>query len=35
MQKALEKHNEALPISRAVGDRNGEAITLSNIGAVY
>ena len=35
MQKALEKYNEALPISRAVGDRRGEATTLNNIGAVY
>ncbi len=35
MQKALEKYNEALPIRRAVGDRNGEAETLTNIGSVY
>ena len=27
--------NEALPLRRAVGDRNGEALTLNNIGAVY
>ena len=31
-QKALEKFNEALPISRAIGDRSGEAVTLNNIG---
>ena len=30
----LEKHNEALPISRAVGDRNGEAATLLGIARV-
>ena len=34
-QKALEKYNEALPLSREIGDRRGEAITLSNIGIVY
>ena len=34
-QKALEKHNEALPIRPAVGDRSGEAHTLNNIGVVY
>src|SRR5215510_11661367 len=31
----MEKHNEALQISRAVGDRNMEAVTLNSIGAVY
>jgi CHAT domain-containing protein/tetratricopeptide (TPR) repeat protein len=35
IQKALEKYNEALPLSRAVGDRRWEAITLNNIGLVY
>ena len=35
MQKALEKHNETLPIFRALGDRNREAVTLGNIGLVY
>src|SRR5262245_41533190 len=34
MQKALEKYNEALPLWRAVGDRRGEANTISNIGTV-
>jgi CHAT domain-containing protein/Tfp pilus assembly protein PilF len=35
MQKALEKYNEALPISQAIGARKVEAETLQNIGAVY
>ena len=35
MQKALEKYNEALPISRAIGNRSGEAAALNNIGHVY
>jgi CHAT domain-containing protein/Tfp pilus assembly protein PilF len=34
-QRALEFLNKALPIARAVGDRNGEAATLNNIGEVY
>ena len=34
-QKALGFYNQALPLQRAVGDRAGEASTLSNIGAVY
>ncbi|MEH1966037.1 CHAT domain-containing protein, partial [Nostoc sp.] len=34
-QKALDFYNQALPLTRAVGDRSGEAVTLSNIGAVY
>ena len=34
MQKALEKFNEALPLRRAVGDRNGEADTLLGIARV-
>ena len=34
-QKALECLNQALPISRAVGDRSGEATILNNIGLVY
>ena len=34
-QRALEYYGQALPITREVGDRAGEAITLNNIGAVY
>jgi tetratricopeptide (TPR) repeat protein len=34
-QKALEFYNQALPLIRAVGDREGEATTLNNIGGVY
>ncbi|MGL5081776.1 MAG: CHAT domain-containing protein [Microcoleaceae cyanobacterium] len=34
-QKALEFYNQALPLSRAMGDRATEAATLSNIGSVY
>src|SRR5262245_3891264 len=34
-QKALDKYNEALNISREIGDRRGEAFTLNNIGSVY
>ena len=34
-QRALEYFGQALPILREVGDRAGEAVTLSNIGAVY
>ena len=34
-QRALEYYGQALPIAREVGDRAGEAATLSNIGAVY
>jgi CHAT domain-containing protein/predicted negative regulator of RcsB-dependent stress response len=34
-QKALEKYDEALPLSRAVGDRRQEANILNNIGALY
>jgi CHAT domain-containing protein len=34
-QKALQFYNQALPLSRAVGDRGGEGGTLSNIGQVY
>ncbi|XDE63228.1 tetratricopeptide repeat protein [Arthrospira platensis BEA 1257B] len=34
-QTALDYYNQALPLSRAVGDRRGEATTLNNIGAVY
>src|SRR5262249_29438637 len=33
-QKALEKFNEALPLSRAVGDLNGEAAALLGIARV-
>jgi CHAT domain-containing protein/Tfp pilus assembly protein PilF len=34
-QKALEYYEKALPINRAIGDREGEATTLNNIGRVY
>jgi CHAT domain-containing protein/Flp pilus assembly protein TadD len=34
-QKALEFFTQALPLHRAARDRNGEATTLINIGAVY
>ena len=34
-QKALEKYNEALLISRAAGDRKVEVSALNNIGLVY
>jgi CHAT domain-containing protein/Tfp pilus assembly protein PilF len=34
-QEALKYFNQALPILRSVGDRSGEATTLSNIGLVY
>jgi len=34
-QKALDYYIQALPLSRAVGDHAGEAITLSNIGWAY
>src|SRR5262249_12695575 len=34
-RKALDKFNEALPISRAIGDRNREASILHNIGGAY
>jgi len=34
-EQALEYYNQALPISREVGDRSGEATTLNNIGLVY
>jgi tetratricopeptide (TPR) repeat protein len=34
-QKALEFYNQALPLFRAVGDREGEATTLNNISRVY
>jgi hypothetical protein len=33
-QEALKYFNQALPIWRSVGDRAGEAATLSNIDAV-
>ena len=33
--RALQYYGQALPIHREVGDRGGEAATLSNIGAVY
>jgi tetratricopeptide (TPR) repeat protein len=34
-EKALEFYNQALSLSRAVGDRADEATTLNNIGRVY
>jgi tetratricopeptide (TPR) repeat protein len=35
-QQALDYYNQALPLSRDVGDRgDGEATTLNNIGSVY
>src|SRR5215469_9257185 len=33
--KALEYYNQALPLMREVGDRNGEIGVLTNIGLVY
>src|SRR5207244_3717362 len=33
--KAIDKYIEALPLYRAVGDRNGESNTLNNIGVVH
>ncbi|QSJ19671.1 CHAT domain-containing protein [Nostoc sp. UHCC 0702] len=35
LQEALKYYNQALPISRAVKDREREATTLTNIGSVY
>jgi tetratricopeptide (TPR) repeat protein len=35
MQQALSYYEQALPLHRAVGDRGGEAATLSSIGYVY
>src|SRR5262249_16731120 len=34
-QKSLGFYNQALPLFREVGARNGEATTLNNIGVVY
>jgi tetratricopeptide (TPR) repeat protein len=34
-QQALRYYEQALPLSRQVGNRPGEATTLSNIGGVY
>ena len=34
-QRALEYYGQALPVTREVGDRAGEAATLNNIGGVY
>jgi len=34
-QKALDYYNQALPLSRAVGDQRMEGTTLNNIGLVY
>jgi tetratricopeptide (TPR) repeat protein len=33
-QKALDYYNRALPLSQAVGDRSGEAITLAHLASV-
>ena len=35
LQRALEYYGQALSIRREVGARAGQAVTLSNIGAVY
>src|SRR5829696_6419188 len=34
-RKAIERYGEALRLMREVGDRHGEAMTLTNIGTVY
>src|SRR6185503_15992956 len=34
-RKAIERYSEALRLMREVGDRRGEAMTLTNMGAVY
>ena len=34
-RKALDFYEQALPLSRQVGDRGGEARTLSNLGRMY
>jgi CHAT domain-containing protein/Tfp pilus assembly protein PilF len=34
-RKAIERYGEALRLMREVGDRRGEAMTLTNIGTVY
>ena len=34
-QQALQYHNQALPLCRAVRDLRGESITINNIGTVY
>ncbi|TAG86603.1 MAG: CHAT domain-containing protein, partial [Oscillatoriales cyanobacterium] len=34
-QKALQYYNQSLPLSRAISNRSGEALTLNNIGAIY
>lgn len=33
--KAIEKYEEALAFYQAAGERNGEAVTLNNIGSIY
>ena len=35
LRKAIEKYHEALPLWRAVGDRQSEALTLSGIGVMH
>jgi CHAT domain-containing protein/tetratricopeptide (TPR) repeat protein len=35
LRQAIEKWKQALPLRRQVGDKAGEATTLSNIGSVY
>jgi tetratricopeptide (TPR) repeat protein len=34
-QKALDHYSQALPLLRAVGDREGEAVTLNHLGLVH
>jgi CHAT domain-containing protein/Tfp pilus assembly protein PilF len=34
-RKAIERYTEALPLMRDAGDRRGEAMTLTNLGALY
>ena len=34
-QKALDYYHQSLPLSRSIGNRQGQARTLNNIGAVY
>jgi len=35
LRNAIKKYEESLPLSRAVGYKRGEAVTLNNIGGVY
>jgi tetratricopeptide (TPR) repeat protein len=34
-RQALQHYEQALPLSRQVGDKRGQAVTLNNIGRVY